>query len=314
MSSKELDFTHRMLGGGWHMLDSGYNMPEHTAIYYCVDDGKVLIYDTAHSAASERVIAALATRDIKPEAVELIVVSHAHLDHSGGCGALLKQLPNAKVMAHRDIIKHLVEPAKLIAGAQSIYDNDFDRLYGTIEPVPADRVIPEQSTWELGKRTLQIFNTPGHTFAHLCLHDPQADCVLAGDTFGVSLEAWGGILVIPAAPTQFAPREWKESIGAIMARKPSRIMLSHFGVAERNLEDKAQQLIDEIDYFVQVAREAKEKGSGIVYLQNNILEWWQKKFARTVGKIEPDKIAVELLLATKGLDLWLNKHLETYEP
>lgn len=304
----------RDLGAGWSMLDSGYNRPGHTAVYICVDDGKALVYDAAHSAAAERVVAALAERGLPPEAAELVVVSHAHLDHSGGCGALLKLLPNAKAMVHPDIIEHLAEPARLIAGARLIYGDDFDRLYGEVAPAPRERILPMQEAVRLGGRELSLFNAPGHTFAHLCLHDPQAGVVLAGDVFGAHLEHWNGAMVVPAAPTQFAPREWKESVDAVMARAPDRILLAHFGVLDEGLEDKARQLREEIDHFVAIAREAKAGGGGRDFIADRVMAWWEPKFARAGGAVDRAEVGVELLLTVQGLELWLDKHLETYAP
>ncbi|MBF2735473.1 MAG: MBL fold metallo-hydrolase [Betaproteobacteria bacterium AqS2] len=314
MTDSGNDWLRRDLGAGWSMLDSGYNRPGHTAIYICVDDGKALVYDAAHTASAERVVAALAERGVAPDAVELVVVSHAHLDHSGGCGALLKLLPHAKAMVHPDIIEHLAEPARLIEGARQIYGGDFDRLYGEIAPTPRDRIVAFEEAVKLGGRELALFNTPGHTFAHLCLHDPQAGVLLAGDVFGAHLPHWNGTMVVPAAPTQFAPREWKASVDAIMARAPERILLAHFGVLDSDLEGKAQQLRDEIDHFVAIAREAKEQGGDRDFIADRVMAWWEPKFKQAGAAVDRDEVGVELLLTVKGLALWLEKHLETYAP
>jgi glyoxylase-like metal-dependent hydrolase (beta-lactamase superfamily II) len=47
---------------------------------------------------------------IKPEAIRYVAVTHIHLDHAGGAGALLKHLPNAKVIVHPKGAPHLIDP------------------------------------------------------------------------------------------------------------------------------------------------------------------------------------------------------------
>src|SRR6185369_2747089 len=54
------------------------------------------------------------------ERLDYILLTHIHIDHAGGTGALLKEFPEAKVICHPDGIRHLVTPAKLWEGSQKV--------------------------------------------------------------------------------------------------------------------------------------------------------------------------------------------------
>ena len=47
--------------------------------------------------------------------VEFVFLTHVHLDHAGGAGKLMQNLPNAKLIVHPYGAKHMIDPSKLIA-------------------------------------------------------------------------------------------------------------------------------------------------------------------------------------------------------
>ena len=55
-----------------------------------------------------------------------MVVTHAHLDHAAGAGALLAACPEATLVAHPRAARNLIEPEKLVAGAQAVYGERAD--------------------------------------------------------------------------------------------------------------------------------------------------------------------------------------------
>ena len=69
--------------------------------------------------------AALDQLGIARSAVDLLLLTHVHLDHAGGAGALMQALPNAKAVLHPRGAPHLIEPAKLIAGTRVVYGEEI---------------------------------------------------------------------------------------------------------------------------------------------------------------------------------------------
>jgi hypothetical protein len=62
------------------------------------------------------------------------------MDHSGGVGAAIKEMKNAKVIAHERARVHLIDPTKLWKASLRVL-GDLAMQYGTIEPVPEDRIV-----------------------------------------------------------------------------------------------------------------------------------------------------------------------------
>ena len=74
------------------------------------------------------------------EAPRAVLLTHIHLDHAGGTGALLRRWPEIEVDVHERGAPHLVDPSKLLASAGRLYGDDMDRLWGEVLPVPEERI------------------------------------------------------------------------------------------------------------------------------------------------------------------------------
>ncbi|HWP86839.1 MAG TPA: MBL fold metallo-hydrolase, partial [Burkholderiales bacterium] len=80
---------------GISAIDSGYQRARLDAIHLIVENGRAAIVDTGVNSSVPHVLAALRAKGIAPAQVDYVVLTHIHLDHAGGAGLLLSQLPNA---------------------------------------------------------------------------------------------------------------------------------------------------------------------------------------------------------------------------
>src|SRR5262245_45563512 len=71
--------------------------------------------------------AELAAAGIAMRDVTSLLVTHIHLDHSGGAGTILQEHPAIKVYVHEVGAPHLADPAKLLASASRLYGEAMDR-------------------------------------------------------------------------------------------------------------------------------------------------------------------------------------------
>jgi len=69
-----------------------------------------------------------------------ILLTHIHFDHAGATGALCRLWPEAEVWVHERGAKHMADPSRLVASAKRIYGDEFDRLWGEVNPVPEERM------------------------------------------------------------------------------------------------------------------------------------------------------------------------------
>jgi glyoxylase-like metal-dependent hydrolase (beta-lactamase superfamily II) len=193
--------------------------------------------------------------------VSHVVVTHVHLDHAGGAGVLMRSLPRAKLVVHPRGARHLVDPTKLVAGSIAVYgEARFRELYGEIPPVPADRVVEAGDGFalDLGGRPLRFLDAPGHARHHFVVLDEASRGFFTGDTFGLSYrecDVDGRPFMFPTTtPVQLDPPALHGSIDRMMAERPERMYLTHFGVLEGNVAGAAEALHRAIDEHVRRAR------------------------------------------------------------
>lgn len=222
-------------GHGIHSLDSGFLRPRLDAIHLIVENGRAAFVDTGTNHSVPRMLAALDQLGLACDQVDYVLCTHVHLDHAGGAGLLMQSLPNARLVAHPRGAPHLIDPAKLVAGAVAVYGEARVRHdYGALVPVPRERLIEAPDGFEisLNGRVLRFLDTPGHARHHYCVFDAQAAAVFTGDTFGLSyreLDRDGRSFIFPTTtPVQFDPLALHASIDRLLALSPRVAYLTHY--------------------------------------------------------------------------------------
>jgi glyoxylase-like metal-dependent hydrolase (beta-lactamase superfamily II) len=157
--------------------------------------------------------------------VRHLLLSHIHLDHAGAAGSLVRRHPALQVHVSELGAPHLVEPSRLERSARRLYGDTFDALWGELAPVPEDNVHV------VGDRVLglECFPSPGHASHHVCYFDGAT--LYAGDAAGVRIQPATTVLP-PTPPPEFDRELWERTLGQIERRRPERLALIHFGVAE----------------------------------------------------------------------------------
>ena len=174
------------LGHGIYAIDTGFQRPRFDAAYLVVEGGRAAFIDTGTNYAVPRLLAALEHLDLSPAAVDWVIPTHVHLDHAGGVGLLMQSLPRARLLVHPRGLPHMVDPAKLWAGALAVYgEEEMQRSYGQLLPVTAERAEASHDgqTIALAGRSLLLLDTPGHAKHHHCVWDAESRGWFTGDTF-----------------------------------------------------------------------------------------------------------------------------------
>jgi glyoxylase-like metal-dependent hydrolase (beta-lactamase superfamily II) len=224
------------LGHGVHAIDTGFQRDRFDAAYLVVERGRAAFVDTGTTYAVPRLLGALDALGLAREAVDFVIPTHVHLDHAGGAGALMRELPAATLWVHPRGARHLIDPAALWAGATAVYGADeMARSYGEVVPVPAGRVRESGDglTIELAGRPLRFIDTPGHARHHHCVWDEASRGWFTGDTFGLSYREFdvdGRAWLLPTStPVQFEPEALERSVERLLAADPACVYLTHYG-------------------------------------------------------------------------------------
>ncbi len=243
---------------GIHTIDTAFQRDHFDAAYLIVEKGRGAFVDCGTNHSVPHLLAKLQEVGLAATDVDWLLVTHVHLDHAGGAGALMQRLPNARVVAHPRAAPHLIDPAKLIAGATAVYgEAEMMRSYGQILPVAQERVVVAEDghRLDLAGRELLFVDTPGHAKHHYCVWDQRSRCWFTGDTFGLSyreLDSAQGAFILPTtSPVQFEPEALKHSIGRLMPYRPEGMYLTHYGRVG-DTEKLARDLYGLIDAMVAI--------------------------------------------------------------
>lgn len=161
---------------------------------------RTIVVDPGLPLQNEPVVGALAARGLRPADVDLVVLTHAHLDHAGGCA----DLP-APVVVHE---LETAAPYWALAA-------------GLLERAPLERLAGTGGELAAGVRWAL---TPGHCEGHISLAVETAGgaVVLCGDTVGPGAAEFAAM-----RPTGAAAHGLLESWRRIRAWDPVQVIAGH---------------------------------------------------------------------------------------
>ncbi len=253
-------------GNGIIGIDSGCDRAGLNAVHLIKQGARAALVDTATNSCVPRIMAALAEQGVAPEQVDYIILTHIHLDHAGAASTLMRLLPQARLVVHPRGLRHMADPAKLMAATIDVYGlAEVQRVYGEILPIDEQRILaaPLGESLDLNGRGLLLLDTPGHARHHLCIHDSRTGHIFSGDTFGLSYRDFdrdGRAFIFPtSSPTHFSPGELHQSIDLLMSHAPAAIYLTHFSQV-RDTARLAADLHRLIDAHVALALRVRDQG------------------------------------------------------
>lgn len=229
---------------------------------YLLDADRPAVLDAGTTDGAERILDAMDELDIAPVDVAYIVVSHVHLDHAAGTDRLLEDCENATVVVHERGYPFLTDADRLHQLVESVNEaTGFEDPYGDPGVIPEDRcrAVSGGESLDLGDRTLDIYDAPGHAPHHFVCLDPDSGMLFAADAVGAYAADAGGVAPTTPPPS-FDLGANLETVDRLRDLDPSRTLYSHFGPGEREnaraeLDDYAEILPVWVD-AVEAAREA----------------------------------------------------------
>ncbi len=226
---------------------------------YVLKGKRAIIVETGPTSSIPNLLLGLKELNIKAENVAYVALTHVHIDHGGGAGTLLKNLPNAKVIVHSKGAPHLKDPEKLWAATQKVLGNVAE-MFGEPEPVPENRLIVagEGVIFDVGNGVkLKAVEAPGHAAHNLSYYEYANEGVFTGDSAGAYINEFD--TVFPTTPPPFRPHIALNSLDKLINLNPKVLYYSHFGKAaqaQKRLRDYAVQ----IKLWQRIAEEGIKKG------------------------------------------------------
>jgi len=177
-------------------------------------------------------LSGLAEAGVMPTDVRYLVPTHVHLDHAGAAGRLIKEMPNAEVIAHERSVPHLVDPTRLIESSTRVFGKMIMSLYGTPDPISAERItaVGKEAHLDLGGGlTATLIHSPGHAPHQISMMLDSTKTLLTADAVGIVYPGMKA-LIPTTPPPSFDPTELVATVGALRQTTPSELLVPHFGV------------------------------------------------------------------------------------
>ena len=223
-----------------HSIDLNFQgLPGLISAYLIEFGNELVLVETGPGSTLPMLLKGVETLGFTPAEIRHVFVTHVHLDHAGAAGWFAQQ--GATIYAHARAVPHLIDPEKLIASASLVYGEKMEKLWGKMLPAPKDRVriLKDGERVKIGKTTFTAVDTPGHARHHhvyLC-----EDVCFTGDVAGMKLPDCN-YLSVTAAPPQFDPVAYSESLAKLHELGLSKLYLTHGGEisnVSRHLSDYA---------------------------------------------------------------------------
>ena len=303
-------------GDGIVAIDTLYMRPSADASHLVISDGRGAFVDTGTNYSVPYLLDALEQYDLEPADVDYVFLTHVHLDHAGGAGSLMQQLPNARCVIHPRGAPHMADPAKLIAGTEGVYGKQkAHELYGEIVPIDAGRIVEagDEDRFSFGGRELRALHTEGHARHHYCLHDPHSHGVFTGDSFGISyreLDTDKGEFIFPTTtPPHFEPTEAHKAVDRIMAQDPEKLYLTHYSRVN-DVGRLANDMHECLDGFVAIAQRHQDREDRREAIERDLFEFLSERLVAHGYDKGRDAmwslLQHDMKMNSQGLDAWLS--------
>lgn len=302
---------------GISAIDTGFFRPRFDASHLIVEQGSAAFIDVGTNYSVPGLLAALSAEGLTPADVDYVILTHVHLDHAGGAGMLMRELPNARLVVHPRGARHMIDPTQLIAGATAVYGpEEIQRSYGELIAVPEERVVPAGDGFviDLAGRLLLCLDTPGHARHHICIYDERSRSFFTGDTFGLSYREFDterGAFIIPTStPVQFEPDAMRASIERMLTYSPEAMFLTHYSRVT-DVPRLADNLIEQIQAMVDIANANSSASDRHALIMTQLAELYVGRAKAHGCNMDVahmhELLAMDIKLNAQGLEVWLDR-------
>ena len=180
---------------------------------YLIDLGELVLVDAGAGPSASQIVRNIERVGKDPSKLSTVILTHCHVDHSGGA-ALFQKRFRARIVMH-DQDAEAVEKGDTRMTAAQWYNLPF-------APTPVSvRLSGEEQVLVFGSRSIAWLHTPGHTPGSISLYlDLGGERFLFGqDIHGPFHADFGSNLVA-----------WRTSMHRLLALKADVLCEGHFGV------------------------------------------------------------------------------------
>jgi hydroxyacylglutathione hydrolase len=171
-----------------HLVGSGTMGFDLTDPFDChvflIDAGdELVLIDAGSGMGAEAIIENVRADGFDPGRIRTLVLTHAHVDHAGGAGAITRMLDGPAVLCSSAIAGFVQNADEQgvsldVARKAGFYPPDY-----VLEPCAIDRELSDGDRIAFGDLSLEVIETPGHADGHISLLLDREDrrTLISGD-------------------------------------------------------------------------------------------------------------------------------------
>jgi glyoxylase-like metal-dependent hydrolase (beta-lactamase superfamily II) len=218
---------------------------------YLVQGKELALIDTGLPNQLEAVRAGIKAHGFSISDISYIFVTHAHEDHSGNAGPLLRESPKANVYINPAAFEFLTKPSIEEGRRGQALLAKMNARFGKMEPVPPSRIryLKDSDIFDLGNgTTLKITFTAGHQPSGMVILEEKNRGLFINDLVGNYFPDCDYLQIL--APIRSDMRKAMELLRKVMTMPVKRLFLGHFGICDKPTAliqralDGMQQLMD----------------------------------------------------------------------
>jgi glyoxylase-like metal-dependent hydrolase (beta-lactamase superfamily II) len=230
---------------------------------YLLRGERTLLVDTGvKETPGDVILPFLNDAGVDPAELDLVLLSHADVDHFGGDEAMREAAPRAAFCAHVADVPWLSDRERILRERYGWYTK-----HGIGYPpetaawlrdamgadVPIDLGLAGGETIRLGAElTVQVLHLPGHTPGHLGLWEPRSRTAIIQDAvMAKGLLDMEGRVIHPSP--YFDAAGYEGSARLLMSLEPERLLTAHYPIVSGTDVDR---FLDDTVEFIREAREA----------------------------------------------------------
>ena len=245
-------------------LDTGYlGIPGAASAFLMRGPEAPVLVECGCAVSYDALCAQLEEHGVRPLELAALFVTHIHLDHAGSAGHFARE--GVPVHVHPRGARHLVDPARLIAGSRAVHGPRYERWYG--DPLPIDaalvHAVEHGHTVMAGGLRFTAIETPGHARHHhawlVGAGDSGPQSVFVGDVLGM-VSPGSRYISIPVPPSDIDIAEWGVSLARLRALPAGlEAVLTHGGARPlgAHLEAFAARMNEELPLLAELVELAK---------------------------------------------------------
>ena len=204
-------------------------------------NGELIIIDAALGEDMEAIFNIIASHGLSKEDISTVVITHAHFDHVGGCGAFKEM--GAKIYVPE------IEAELLEKGSEEELGFDKAKMAGMVSQdaqfphTKVDRVLKDGEVLTIGDLTITTIHTPGHSPNSACYLVDGGDrrMLFTGDY--LYLNGRIGLLNYYGSSLD----AYRESAPKLKGLGVEGFFPAHFRIAAKGGQDHIDMLLDVLD-------------------------------------------------------------------